>query len=304
MKHLLTLKEFSGGDILEIIQQGIKMKENKEDYFNLCKNKGLLLLFQKTSTRTNLSFQSAINQLGGYSVDLNWNSSNFSISPIQYEARYVSRNCDLIMARLKKHEDLKELAKYSSVPVINGCCEKYHPTQTLADVMTIYEYKQTFDGVTVTFVGVHNNVVNSLIIASLKLGFKLNLITPIINDDSWDDELMKEVKQSDLVQSFDNIEEVIQDTDFIYTDTWVDMEYFNNEEFVKEKDERINKMIKFQINKEILNNHKPLIMHDMPIHPGYEISEDIIESENSIIYQQAENRMHVEKALINFLLNS
>ncbi len=302
--HLLTLKELSGKDITKIIQEAIKMKENKEHYYDLCKNKGLLLLFQKTSTRTNLSFQSAINQLGGYSVNLNWNSSNFLISPIQYETRYVSRNCDLIMARLKKHKDLEELAKYSSVPVINGCCEKYHPTQTLADVMTIYEYKQTFEGVTVTFVGVHNNVVNTLIIASLKLGFKLNLITPIINEAAWDDELMEEVKQSDLVKSFDSIEEVLGDTDFIYTDTWVDMEYFNDEEYAQEKDERINKMMKFQINNEMLKNYNPLIMHDMPIHPGFEISEDIVESENSIIYEQAENRMHVEKALINFLLNS
>ncbi|WP_397539020.1 ornithine carbamoyltransferase [Rummeliibacillus pycnus] len=302
--HLLTLKELDGKDITEIIQEAIKMKENKEDYYDICKNKGLLLMFQKTSTRTNLSFQSAINQLGGYSVNLDWNSSNFTISPIQYETRYVSRNCDLIMARLKKHKDLEELAKYSSVPVINGCCEKYHPTQTLADVMTIYEYKQTFEGVTVTFVGVHNNVVNTLIIAALKLGFKLNLITPIINDAAWDDELMEEVKQSDLVKSFDSIEEVIQETDFIYTDTWIDMENFNNEEYAQEKDARINKMMKFQINKKMLKNHNPLIMHDMPIHPGFEISENIVESENSIIYQQAENRMHVEKALINFLLNS
>ncbi|USL45552.1 ornithine carbamoyltransferase [Priestia megaterium] len=304
MKHLLSLKELSKEEITGIIQQGIEMKENKEDFFNSCEKKGLLLLFQKTSTRTNLSFQSAINQLGGYSVDLNWNSSNFSISPIQYEARYVSRNCDLIMARLKKHDNLKELAKYSSVPVINGCCEKYHPTQTLADVMTIYEHKKTFEGVTVTFVGVHNNVVNSLIIAALKLGFKLNLVTPIINNDSWDEELMGEVKQSNLVESFDSIEEIIGDTDFIYTDTWVDMEHFNSKEFSAEKDKRIEKMMKFQINKEVLKDHKTLIMHDMPIHPGYEISEDIVESESSIIYQQAENRMHVEKALINYLLNS
>src|SRR5690606_30152274 len=152
-----------------------------EKYGHACERKGLLMLFQKTSTRTSLSFQSGMNQLGGYTVTMDWDSSNFSISPIQYEVQYASRNCDVIMARLKKHADLLELAKYSQVPVINGCCDKYHPCQGLADLMTIYEVAGTFSGITITYVGIHNNVTNSLIAGCISLGIKLLLVTPIIN---------------------------------------------------------------------------------------------------------------------------
>ncbi|UVI29450.1 ornithine carbamoyltransferase [Paenibacillus spongiae] len=144
MKHLLTLKELDKQTLTAIIQQGIEIKNKPERYYRACERKGLLMLFQKTSTRTNLSFQSGIQQMGGYPVTMDWNSSNFRISPIKYEARYASRNCDFIMARLKNHSDLLQLAEHSRVPVINGCCEKYHPCQALADFMTIYEVKGTF----------------------------------------------------------------------------------------------------------------------------------------------------------------
>lgn len=260
-------------------------------------------MFQKTSTRTNLSFQSAINQLGGYSVVLDWDDSNFSISPIQYEISYASRNSNAIVARLKKHDDLKELAKYSKVPVINGCCEKYHPTQTLADIFSIYEIKNGFDNVNVTYVGIHNNVLNTLIIASLKLGFNLNIVTPIINNASLDEELMNQMENCSNIKKYESTDEIIQHTDFIYTDTWIDMENYNNPDYKEEKQKRLELMMPYQINNKMLGDNNPYIMHDMPIHPGFEISENLIESENSIIYTQAENRMHTEKALLMYLLN-
>jgi ornithine carbamoyltransferase len=303
VKHLLSLKELSSEEIHSIIENGLKIKAQPQNYFSSCDNKGLLLLFQKTSTRTNLSFQSAINQLGGYAVSLDWDKSNFSISPIKYEVRYASRNCDLIIARLKKHSDLLELAQYSYVPVINGCCEKYHPSQALADLMTIYEKMGTFDGVTLTYVGIHNNVANSLIAGCMKVGLKLILVTPIVNEQSWDQELMDEAQKSGFILKFDNLTDAASQSDFIYTDTWIDMEFFNNPSYQEERDYRIKIMSKYQINRENLAKSNPFIMHDMPIHPGFEIEEELIESEKSIIYTQGENRMHVEKSLVQYLLS-
>ncbi|MDQ1914319.1 ornithine carbamoyltransferase [Paenibacillus sp. GD4] len=300
--HVLSLKEFDKDSLLSIIKNGIEVKQNPYLFYQACANKGLLMLFQKTSTRTNLSFQSGINQMGGYAVTMDWDSSNFSLSPIKYEARYASRNCDVIMARLKKHSDLIELATHSSVPVINGCCNKYHPCQALADLMTVYEVKGTFSGVTITYVGIHNNVANSLIEGCISLGIKLLLITPIVNEDSWDEELMKKAYMSGYVEKVNTLSDAVSRTDFLYTDTWVDMEYFYDMSYQEEKSRRIQLMMPFQINRMNLGDDSPYIMHDMPIHPGYEIEDDLIESHNSIIYQQAENRMHVQKSLLLYLL--
>ncbi|WP_028610716.1 ornithine carbamoyltransferase [Paenibacillus harenae] len=302
--HLLSLRELDKDTLYSIIQKGIEIKRNPNDYYHACERKGLLMLFQKTSTRTHLSFQSGINQMGGYAVTMDWDSSNFSLSPIRYEARYASRNCDVMMARLKKHADIVELAKYSNVPVINGCCDKYHPCQALADLMTIYEVRGTFAGVTVTYVGIHNNVVNSLIAGCVALGVRLLLVTPIVNEASWDEELMQDAYRSGYIEILESLSEAVKQTDFIYADTWVDMEFFQNPDYQEEKDRRIRLMMPFQINKKNLDGFSPYLMHDMPIHPGYEIEEDLIESENSVIYRQAENRMHVQKSLLIHLFES
>ncbi|MBP1993643.1 ornithine carbamoyltransferase [Paenibacillus eucommiae] len=304
MNHLLSLKELNHSDLNAIVQKGIEIKKHPQLYFNACERKGLLMLFQKTSTRTNLSFQSGINQMGGYAVPLDWDSSNFSISPIKYEVQYASRNCDLIMARLKKHSDLMQLVEYAQVPVINGCCDRYHPCQALADLMTIYEVSGTFQGLTLTYVGIHNNVANSLIAGCITLGITLVLVTPIINDASWDEDLMQTAYASGYIKNMHNLSEAAAISDYMYTDTWIDMEFYRNTHNQDEKEKRIQKMIPFQLNKKNLNGSTPYIMHDMPIHPGFEIAEELIESEKSIIYQQAENRMHVQKALLLYLLES
>ncbi|BBH22392.1 ornithine carbamoyltransferase [Paenibacillus baekrokdamisoli] len=303
MNHLLSLKEFNKDTLHSIVQKGIEIKNSPEKFYHASERKGLLMLFQKTSTRTNLSFQSAINQMGGYSVAMDWDSSNFSISPIQYEAQYVSRNCDVIMARLKNHSDLLELAKYAKVPVINGCCDKYHPCQALADLMTIYEAAGTFSGITLTYVGILNNVANSLIAGCTSLGIKLLLVTPIINAPSWDEELMQTAFRSGCVENVSSLSEAVSKSDFVYTDAWVDMEFLHESHYEGEKKRRIEQMLPFQLNRKNLNGYSPYIMHDMPIHPGFEIEEELIESERSVIYQQAENRMHAQKSLLLYLLN-
>lgn len=302
MNHFISLKEYDADTLHSIIEKGIAVKNSPERFYHAAERKGLLMLFQKTSTRTNLSFQSGINQMGGYAVVMDWDASNFSLSPIQYEARYASRNCDAIMARLKKHSDVLELAKYSEVPVINGCCEKYHPCQALADLMTIYEVAGAFKGITLTYVGIHNNAANSLVAGCMTLGVKLLLVTPIINPPSWDEELMQQAYRSGLIEQADSLTEAAARSDFVYTDTWIDMEFYHDDHYQEEKNRRLEKMLPFQLNRNNLAGHTPYIMHDMPIHPGFEIEAELVESERSIIYQQAENRMHAQKALLLHLL--
>ncbi|MNQ89463.1 Ornithine carbamoyltransferase [compost metagenome] len=169
--------------------------------------------------------------------------------------------------------------------------------------MTIYEIKGTFEGITLAYVGIHNNVVNSLVAGCMTLGIKLLLVTPIVNEASWDEDLMYRAYQSDCVEEVDVLSAAMKRADFIYTDTWVDMEFFSDADYQDEKMRRIEIMMPFQINKKSLGKYAPYIMHDMPIHPGYEIAEDVIESDNAVIYLQAENRMHVQKSLLLHLLN-
>lgn len=302
MKHLLSLQELNRDELLAILRLGLEIKRHPQDYYNACERKGLLMLFQKTSTRTLLSFQAGIGQMGGYPVVMDWDKSNFSLSPIQYEVRYASRNCDAIMARLKKHEDVLELARYSRVPVINGCCDKYHPCQALADLMTVYEVSGTFDSITLTYVGIHNNVANSLVAGCMTLGIRLILVTPIVNEASWDEALMQRAFASGWVERMDRLEDAAAQSDYVYTDTWIDMEFYHDPEYQAERERRMKTMLPFQVNRTTLGQSTAYLLHDMPIHPGFEIEAEQVESERSRIYEQAENRMHVQKALLLHLL--
>jgi ornithine carbamoyltransferase len=298
VKHILSLREFTGEELTALVEQAIQLKADPDRYADAARGKGLLLLMEKTSTRTTLAFSAAIAQLGGYSVRLNWDESNFTISPLRYEARYVSSNCHAIMARLKTHESLAELAEHSRVPVINGCDTRYHPSQALADLMTIREVAGGFDGVSVTYVGVHNNVANSLVVGATRVGVKVGLVTPKVHEPAWDPELMHEARATGLVTMYDTVTEAAVKSDFIYTDTWVDMEFFTDPSYAEERDRRIRQMSPYQLNAANLGDATPWVMHDMPIHPGYEISAELVEDPRSVIFQQAENRLYTAKAML------
>jgi ornithine carbamoyltransferase len=207
------------------------------------------------------------------------------------------------MARLMQHEDMKAMAQASRVPTINGCDEKYHPCQALADLMTIKEKKNKLMGLKLVYIGVHNNVCNSLIEACTITGMRITTVTPIIHEPALDKELIEKAKKTGLYEVKLDAKEALKDADIAYTDTWVDMELFLNRKFEEEKERRINKMMPFQINAQLMKGSKALIMHDMPIHRGYEISPEMIEAPNSIIFDQAENRLHSEKAVLLKLLN-
>lgn len=300
--HLINFKGMSGQQIMEIVDKGIEVKHNPEKYRDALEDKTLAMIFQKTSTRTRVSFEVAMTQMGGHAIYLDWRATNFTIADIYDETQYLSRNVDCILARLLKNSDLQIMAKASRVPVINGCDEKYHPTQVIADLITMKEKKGSLKDAKIVYVGVHNNVCNSLIEACTKVGVEIVTITPIFNEPSRDDELLEEAKKTGLWKTTLNLKEAVKDADFVYTDTWVDMEFFLDPKFAKEKEKRMRIMMPYQLNKENLAESNAWIMHDMPIHRGYEISPDLIEDPRSIIYEQSENRLYSAKAILLKLL--
>lgn len=300
--HLLTLKDWSPKQIEDVIELSIQIKKNQSQYRTSLKDKSLAMIFQKTSTRTRVSFEVAMTQLGGHAVFLDWRTTNFILADIRDETRYLSRNVDCIMARLLKNVNLKAMAEASRVPVINGCAEKYHPCQAISDLMTIKEKKGSLKGLKLTYVGIHNNVCNSLIEGCTKVGMEITTVTPMVNEPSLDKELIERAKQTGLYKTTLDVKEAVKKSDVVYTDTWVDMEFFLNPKFKEEREKRIKLMKPYQINAELLKGSYALIMHDMPMHRGYEISEDAIESPNSIIYDQSENRLHSSKGILLKLL--
>jgi ornithine carbamoyltransferase len=300
--HLINFKELSSQQLKAIIDKAIEVKHNPEKYKNALAGKSLAMIFQKTSTRTRVSFEVAMTQLGGHALYIDWRTTNFTLADVYDETQYLSRNVDCIMARLLKNADLQVMAKASRVPVINGCDEKYHPTQAIADLMTIKEKRGKLEGVKLVYIGAHNNVCNSLIEGCTKTGVKITTVTPIFNEPSRDEEILENAKKSGLWETTLDVKKAVKDADFVYTDTWVDMEFFLDPKFAAEKEKRIKIMMPYQINMELLKGTDAYVMHDMPIHRGYEISPEVIESPKSIIYEQSENRLYSAKAILLKLL--
>ncbi len=295
--HLINFKELTGQQLNNLIDLGIETKNNPQKYAETLGGKSAALIFQKTSTRTRVSFEVAMTQLGGHGLFIDWRTTNFALADITDEVQYLSRNVDVIMARLLCDLDLLKMAKASNVPIINGCDEMYHPSQALADLITVKEKHGKLKDAKLVYIGVHNNVANSLIEGCTKTGVKITTVTPIFNEASRDDALLSEAKKSGLWQSTLDAKKAVADADFVYTDTWIDMEFFTDPKFAAEKEKRIKLMMPYQINAELLKGSDAFIMHDMPIHRGYEISAEAIESPKSVIYEQAENRLYAAKAI-------
>jgi ornithine carbamoyltransferase len=296
--HLMNFKELSGKDLDGLVDMGLEVKSNPKKYADCLDSKSLALIFQKTSTRTRVSFEVAMTQLGGHALYIDWRSANFALADLGDEVRYLSRNVDCIMARLLRNLDLQIMMGASRVPVINGCDEMYHPSQAVADLITIKEKHGKLKGAKLVYIGIHNNVCNSLIEACTKTGVKLTTVLPVLNEASWDEALMNEASESGLWQTTLDVKAAVLDADFVYTDTWVDMEFFSDPKFEKEKADRLKVMMPFQVNGELLKGSSAFVMHDMPIHRGYEITAEAIEGPKSVIYEQAENRLYSAKAIL------
>ena len=296
--NLVTLKDWSRQDILAVVEEGAALRRDSRRHRTALAGKTLALLFQKTSTRTRCSGEIGMMQLGGQAVYLDWTTTNFALAELGDEVRVLSSYCDFIVARLLLHKDVLTTAETSLVPVMNGCCDRYHPMQILADLQTIQESLGRLEGVRLTYTGVHNNVTNSLIAAAAKLGMEITVVAPETNTAARDEELFQEARKRGAYRTADDLRAAVERSDIIYTDTWIDMEYFVDPAFATEKERRIEEFQPYQVNRELLRGLDTRVMHCLPAHRGYEIEGELLDDPRSLIYSQAENRLHSQKAVL------
>ena len=299
---LLTLKTWTPEEVLATVEEGLEMKTHPERYRDALHGQSLAMLFQKTSTRTRCSFEVGMTQMGGHAIHLDWLTTNFALADLEDEAQVLSRYADAIMARMLKHEDLVQLAAGAEVPVINGCCDRYHPCQALGDLLTIREVRGELAGAHVVYLGVWNNVCNSLVAGCSRAGVRITTVTPEANTPSEDAELMADARATGLFEETLDLEAAVAEADFVYTDTWVDMEFFLDPAYGAEKQRRIEVFSPYQINADLLAKTNALVMHCLPAHKGYEVTAEVMASSRSIAVDQAENRMHLQKAILLRLL--
>ena len=308
MKNMLNFKNFTAEELQAILDLALDMKKDPEKYSEALKGKKLDTLFEKTSTRTYLSFTTGITELGGTYYNQLWKDSNFPLGELVSEIKYVCRNVDIIMARLIKNETVEMFGKHATVPFINGCDNSYHPCQTMAAALAILEHFGTLN-VKLLYIGAKNNVFNSLVefFAKMKMGTIYGL-TPLVNNTVCGEEFYEAAKATghyvelDPAMSMDEAKKYVKDMDVLYTDTWVDMEFFNNPAYAQQKEETLAKMMPYQINDELLEGSKAIVLHDMPMHVGFEISQSVVDKNLDHILNQAENRRHAEKAIMVTLL--
>ncbi|MCI1822021.1 MAG: ornithine carbamoyltransferase [Megasphaera sp.] len=307
MKHLNSFADYTVDEIKGILLLAEKIKKNQDAYAHILDGKKLYTLFEKTSNRTYLSFVIGMEELGGKAYNQLWKDSNFTIGDLMSEIKYVGRNVDCIMGRFKKAAMTRCFMRYSTVPVINGCDNTFHPTQALADMLTLYEKTGHFD-VKVLYIGAKNNSYNSLCEIVVKMGGDMYGLTPFSQAMDVDDDFYAALKRTghyhelpvDINKS--KLKQVMVDMDAVYTDTWVDMEFFTNPAYTEKKNMIVHLMEPYQINKELMEGSSAMVMHDMPMHPGYEISQEIIDMHLDTILDEAENRRHAEKGLLVYLI--
>ena len=296
--NILTLDELDSKEINHIIDLAIDLKkqQKKGNEKPLLQNKTLAMIFEKPSTRTRVSFETGIFQLGGHALTLSPNDLQLSRGEsIEDTAKVLSRYVNVIMARVYDHKSLETLARYASIPVINGLSDSFHPCQILADLMTIKEHKKNLKKVKVAWIGDGNNVCNSLIIGCAKLKIKLAIAVP--NGYEPDFDVMKIGKEAEILEVSDEPETAVQDADVIMTDTFVSIHNTNSD--------RIKKFLpKFQVNQSLMNKAKKdvIFMHCLPAKRDQEVTSDVIDGSQSVVWDEAENRLHVQKALLVHLL--
>jgi ornithine carbamoyltransferase len=299
MKHLLSVTD-TKKDIFEILEQAGNFKKDPTGIKPL-KNRTLAMIFEKASTRTRISFEVAMLHLGGSPLYLSASDMQLGRGEIiEDTAKVMTRYVDGVMIRAKEHEDVLKFAKNSNVPVINGLTNKEHPCQALTDIFTIKEHKNTFN-VKMAYLGDGNNVCNSLLLACALVGMDLTVVCPDgyePDTEIFEEALMIAEKSGSKLEITNNVFVGVKDSDVIYTDVWVSM---GDEE---EKLQRMVDLNDYQVNMELLNYAKPnaIVMHCLPAIRGQEITEEVMNSPQSVIWDQAENRMHVQTAVLFLLL--
>ncbi len=304
MKHLITLKDITTDDFNDILKLSIQLKdENKKGItHHHLKGKTLGMIFSKSSTRTRVSFEVGMYQLGGHALFLSSNDIQLGRGETIYDtANVMSRFIDGIMIRTFKQSDVEDLAKYGTIPIINGLTDLTHPCQALADFLTIYEEKKKLEGLKLTYVGDGNNVTHSLLYAAALTGMNMSVATPkgFECDPEVVETALSMAKKTGAILEFTNDpEKAVSGADSVYTDTWVSMGQES------EKEEKVKKFSGFQVNEKLMSFAKEdaIFLHCLPAYRGYEVSEGVIDGKWSRVFDEAENRLHVQKAVMTLLM--
>lgn len=299
-KKLLTLSELSKKEFLQIIDYSIKIKKESKNGKNtpLLKNKTLAMIFQKPSTRTRVSFEVGMFQLGGQAINLS--SSDMQLSrgeSIQDTSKTLSRYVDCIMARVYDHSLLEELSEFSTVPVINGLSNSFHPCQILADFMTIKEKKKKLKGLKIAWIGDGNNVCNSMIYGCALADMKMTVATPKGFEPLQD--VVNEARKSTEIEVTTDPTKAIKNADVVVTDTFTSIHNIDPK--------RSKKFLpKFQVNSKLMVDAKQdaIFMHCLPAKRGQEVTSSVIDGPQSVVWDEAENRLHTQKALLVFLIRA
>ncbi len=303
MKHFLGLTDLTNEELHHLLTLAKELKDEWKQGGNkpILQGKTLAMLFQKSSLRTRVSFEIGMVQLGGYALTLSPDEVKVGSreSPADV-ARVLSRYVDGFMARVYDHNMMLELAQYATVPVINGLSDYNHPAQILADLFTISEHKGSLDGLKVAYIGDGNNVARSLLFGSMRTGINFAIASPpgyMLPEEDFDKAAGLR-SGSASIQIYNTPEAAVADADIIYTDVWISMGQEN------ERADRLQVFPPYQLNQQLLQKAKPdcLVMHCLPAHRGEEITDAVADSSQSIIFAQAENRLHAQKAILAHLL--
>lgn len=305
MKHLISLKDWAPEEILAVLDLACKVKACPEDYANALHRKTLLMIFEKPSLRTRLSFETGMTQLGGHAIyyDMSTSPMGGGKETIEDSIRVISRMCDLVMARLFHHDDLLKMAEHATIPVINALTDNSHPCQILADLQTIQEKKGTLKGLKLAYLGDgFNNVTHSLMHGCTKLGIHCSVGSP--------EEQMPAVEVVETCVEFarqsgcelvvtDDPGEAVRDADVVYTDSWMSYHIPKEEEAA-----RVKLFTPYQVNAALMKQAKPdaIFMNCLPALRGYEQTAEVIDGPQSVVFDEAENRLHAQKAVMLTLL--
>lgn len=305
MKHFLSIADLTPDELRNLLDLATRLKTEWRNGGNkpVLQGKSLALVFQKPSLRTRVSFEMGMVHLGGYAFYLSPNEVKMggreSVADV---ARVLSGYVDAVMARVFEHDHILELAKYSSVPIINGLSDYNHPAQALADFFTVLEHKGDPEGLKMTYVGDANNVARSLLFAAMKLGTHFTIATP--SGYGLDQETIDLAKSFSTagaqIELYEDPAQAVADADVIYTDVWTSM----GQE--AEKETRLKIFPPYQINQQLVSKAKAdcIVMHCLPAHRGEEITDEVADGPNSVLFPQAENRMHAQKAILVELLTN
>ena len=298
VKHFLELNNLTSSELETIFEKTkwIKSKYKAYEKYWPLEDRSLVMIFEKASTRTRLSFEAGMNQLGGNAIYLNTRDSQLGRGePVEDAAQVISRMCDVVMIRTFEQDIIERFAKNSSVPVINGLTNEYHPCQILADIFTFIEKRGPIKGKTVAWIGDSNNVCNTWLQAAELLDFNVHVSTPI----GYEVEIKRAgLLGNDHFEEFKDPMDATKGADIVTTDVWTSMG------FEEEKKDRVKDFADWQVNQDMMKlaNKDAIFMHCLPAHRGEEVTAEVIDGDQSVVWEEAENRLHVQKALLEFLL--